>query len=372
MKTTLVAVSGMSPAIITETLWALASEAPYIVPDDVVIITTSKGESDIREMLLTIMDAWGGQKVWERLRTDIFAKTKMPKGSGKLQLSIRVIELPDEQSGIRRPADDLRTRSDNDCAADFIIQTLAPICDAEDNHVIASIAGGRKTMGALLYAAMSLLGKESDRVTHVLVSEPFESVRGFFYPDQPLMELESRPFGQPAVAVCASSAKVEMADIPFVPLRNKFSELNEPRRTFSGLVDSYSRHSIRLPAGKPRVSIDKESGVMIVESKTLRLTGRTLVVVFFLVDRAQAGHPAFASLTEAEGDFLTYAKRWKSDYSFHAKTARYFTSTPSVQDITKALSDLRTKLTKAGAGHCITDLAPDRGRIGFEIVVSGN
>ena len=109
---------------------------------------------------------------------------------------------------------------------------------------------------------------------------------------------------------------------------------------------------------------------MTVESKSIWLTGRTLVVASFLVDRARAGHPAFASLAEAEGGFLAYAKKWKSDYSFHAKTARYFTSTPSAQDITKALSDLRAKLSNAGAERCIADLAPDRGRIGFEIVLS--
>ncbi len=51
MPTTLVAVSGMSPAILTETLWALGQEEPPVVPDEVVVITTSAGEADLRHAL---------------------------------------------------------------------------------------------------------------------------------------------------------------------------------------------------------------------------------------------------------------------------------------------------------------------------------
>jgi len=32
-------------------------------------------------------------------------------------------------------------------------------------------------MGALLYAALSLLGRPQDRLTHVLVNEPFDNRR---------------------------------------------------------------------------------------------------------------------------------------------------------------------------------------------------
>ena len=58
MTTTLLAVSGMSPAILTETVWALAHEVPAIIPDEVVVITTSKGENDIHRDLLSKQDGW--------------------------------------------------------------------------------------------------------------------------------------------------------------------------------------------------------------------------------------------------------------------------------------------------------------------------
>ena len=49
------------------------------------------------------------------------------------------------------------------------------VVEKADATLIASIAGGRKTMGALLYGCMTLLGRETDRLTHVLVHEPFET-----------------------------------------------------------------------------------------------------------------------------------------------------------------------------------------------------
>lgn len=366
MPTTLVAVSGMSPAIITETLWALATETPATVPDEVVVITTSKGEADIRRDLLGKNDAWSGKSVWESLRADIFTRTRQPKTSRKLQLSIRVIELPDAATGLRAPAEDVRTREHNEEAANFIVQTLAPLADAQDQHLIASIAGGRKTMGALLYAAMSLLGKETDRITHVLVSEPFDTVRGFFYPNQPVQTLEARPFDKPAVKVKASRAKIELATLPFVPLRNKFAELNEPRRTFAGLVESYSRAERPL-AGPPAAILDIPAAMLTLQGKSIPLSGRTLVVASYLFERVKNGAPPFPDLAEAAANYPAYFKRWQARHPFHKAAARYTNVTDAGSDLTKALSELRKKLTQHGAATAIPYFAPERSRIGFEI-----
>lgn len=366
MPTTLVAVSGMSPAILTETLWALAHETPATVPDEVIVITTTKGEADIRRDLLAPSPAWSGQSVWQTLRTDIFARTKQPEKSPKLQLSIRVIELPDAATGLRAPAGDLRTSAHNDEAANFIIQTLAPLCDAADQHVIASIAGGRKTMGTLLYTGMSLLGKETDRVTHVLVSEPFDTVRGFFYPAQPVQALEARPFGKEPVALTAADAVIELADIPFVPLRNKFADLNEPRRTFAGLVEAYSRAERPL-SGPPAVTLDIPAATLTVQGKSIRLSGRTLVVASFLFARAEKGEPPFADLTEAAEQYPAYFAAWQKRHPHHKATERYQAVTDPKDDLTKSLSDLRQKLTRNGASAAIPYLAPERSRVGFQI-----
>lgn len=382
MPVTLVTVSGISPAILTETLWALALETPAVVPDEVVVITTARGETDLRARLLTPLDSWGGLTVWQRLRQDILLRARPPAGTAAatpLQLSLRVIDLPDPVSGVRRPADDLRTRAHHDETANFIIQTLAPFCDAEDYRVIASIAGGRKTMGALLYAAMSLLGKETDRVTHVLVSDPYDTLRDFYYPGQPVQELRLSPSPANAAAagpsdasgapvagsILARDAIVELADIPFVPLRNKFSELNEPRRSFAGLVERYSRAERPGSAKPPRVFLTMESGVLSVDDRSLSLTGRELLVSAFLLQRALDVRPHFRDRMEALPLLHRYQAQWKKDYPFHQATTR-LSGELSSDDITKALATLRKKLTAAGLTSAIPYLAPERSRIGFE------
>jgi CRISPR-associated protein (TIGR02584 family) len=367
MKTTLVAVSGISPAILTETIWALAGEPEPVIPDDVVVITTTKGESDLRGALLENLPEWGGGTVWEALRADVFARAGLATRSKKLQLSTRVIELPDEATGVKRKADDLRSGADNEAAADFILHTLAPYADAEDSRVIASIAGGRKTMGALLYAAMSLVGKESDRVTHVLVSEPFESCRGFFYPGQPVQDLEARPFGQAPGKVRAADAVIDLADIAFVPLRNGFAEMNEGKRSFTGLVSRYSRELHRPKTGRPRVAIDPEKGLLYVDEKKIRVSGRGLLVAVYLIERARKGEKPHENASEAEKHYRALYDDWKRRRRCSRFLDRYYDGQPAdAGDFPKALSELRKKLEKAGAADCIPFLAPERSRIGFD------
>lgn len=374
MKTTLVAVSGMSPAILTETAWALAREKPAIVPDEVVVITTARGEVDIHDLLLAPREDWNNRTVWETMRQAILQRTGQGQNKdavtsdklSKLQLSVRVIDLPDESSGVRRPAEDLRSSVDNDQAADFIVRTLAPLCDEEDNRVISSIAGGRKTMGALLYAAMSLLGKEGDRCTHVLVSEPFDTCRGFFYPDQPVAELEAHRFGPPPVNVHAPGARIELADIPFVPLRNKFAELNEPRRSFAGLVEQYSRAPLKRLVGPPRVSMDTENAILRVEGRKIRLSGREFIIAAFLHHRAVSGDPHFELRSDAEAPLNEFYQAFRSAHSSHRAIQR-LPSQLDEGDLTRGLSGIRKKLTETGLAETISQLAPPRDRIGFDI-----
>src|SRR5690349_10684163 len=71
---TLIAVVGISPAILTETIWALANPRPGafpIIPDDVIAITTVKGQKAIADQLLTPTAAFGGLTVWRALRNEI-------------------------------------------------------------------------------------------------------------------------------------------------------------------------------------------------------------------------------------------------------------------------------------------------------------
>lgn len=297
-KTVLLAVVGMSPAILTETVWALANPAAgqrRVVPDEVVVITTTRGKADLERDLLNLQDGtfsprpgWGDCSVWQSLRHAVLG----PAAASDLRLQLphpRVIELPDATTGVKIPASDLRSPADNAAAADFILEEVRRLVANPDNHVIASIAGGRKTMGALLYACMSLLGRETDRLTHVLVSSPFDECRGFFFPGQPVQELSAGKEQQP---VRANQAQIDLADIPFVPLINRFRDLGELPGGFMGLVRTISDCLKRdaSPMSTAAVRFDRANCSVVVNDLTCRIEGRNaLDVLRFLFEANQRG-----------------------------------------------------------------------------------
>lgn len=79
-----------------------------------------------------------------------------------------------------RELDDSRSLDDNQAIADFIIDEVRALTSDENTQLHASIAGGRKTMTFFLGYAMSLFGRTQDRLSHVLVSEPYENLPDFF------------------------------------------------------------------------------------------------------------------------------------------------------------------------------------------------
>ena len=65
-RTILVAGMGTSPAVLTETVWALAHQEQSVVPDEIVVITTKSGKDALRTAIMS-----GASSVWERLKGTI-------------------------------------------------------------------------------------------------------------------------------------------------------------------------------------------------------------------------------------------------------------------------------------------------------------
>jgi len=201
----LLAVTGLSPQIVTETLYALAVEgAPAWVPTEVRIITTRRGAEHAQRALLSV----GGW--FHRLCEDY----RLPAIAFGVK-NIRVITGP-----AGAPLDDILEEADNAAVADFITEEVRDITADPQASLHVSIAGGRKTMGFYVGYALSLFGRAQDRLSHVLVPPSFESRDDFFYP----------PPG-------AKDARVHLGDIPFVRLRDGLPErLLEGRARFSEAV----------------------------------------------------------------------------------------------------------------------------------------
>jgi CRISPR-associated protein (TIGR02584 family) len=273
--TTLLAVTGLSPAIVTETLWALAHEKPAILPRRVLFLTTATGAEEIEKQLFTPLPEWKERTVWECLRLCLKAAPDELIAEPAL-----VIPMSDGSSGRALPLDDIRTPAENAAAAEFIFSQVWSIVRDPERRLIASIAGGRKTMGALLHSAVSLIGRENDRVTHVLVDPPYETLSGFYFPGQPGSPLASRTT---AASYDPSAARLHLADVPFVPLRNRFQELDELPPSFLTLREQLSE-KLKLDAARPaRIRIRHPLHQLEIDGMEFTVRARALAVLHFIL-----------------------------------------------------------------------------------------
>jgi CRISPR-associated protein (TIGR02584 family) len=382
----LLAVSGMSPAILTETVWALSEENPPVIPDTVRVLTTIKGREDIRRELFTPKPEFGGKTVWNAIREAL--KKRGLKVDGRLDFAdtgdhIRVLTARDAD-GMSMELSDLRTRAENASAADFVLERVREITERPDTHLIASIAGGRKTMGALLYACMTLLGRETDRLTHVLINEPFEDPRlkpRFFFPAQPASKLTLiDPRQERPTIHSAGDARIELADVPFVAVRNLFNELVGKPGAFSRLVQRCSQRVGDIALRNLKLVVDRARPRVLVNKLELTLSNNEYLLLRYLAEHTHAGKPwkcaKGTSLREAARvEIAQLASTIKSRQLEAGWTFREIRDS-DIKDITSAdsdwiskkLSDLKKRLNSAGMdGELLSRCLPDRARFSLEL-----
>ncbi|MEE2003007.1 CRISPR-associated ring nuclease Csm6 [Alkalimonas sp. MEB108] len=196
-KTLLLAVTGATPQVITETLYGIYKQG-LEWPQKIEILTTSFGKEQARLNLITDGKL---QALCDEYNLEL------PEFSESL---IHVI--PDAAGN---EVADARTLEDQEALADFIVKTIANRSLDNDVRIHASIAGGRKTMTFFLGYAMSIFGRDFDRLSHVLVSEQFESNPQFYYPT-----LQSKTIdGRDNIRLDCSKAEVMLAEIPLISQR---------------------------------------------------------------------------------------------------------------------------------------------------------
>lgn len=386
-ETILLAVTGMSPAILTETLWALANPtdgSEPVVPHRVIVVTTTSGRQKLAELLEPSRQL-GGATPWDALRKALADRGHDLTGRlrfGTTPNDIRVITATDPYTGRSAELPDIRNRADNEAAADFILEQVRAVVENPDTQLIVSIAGGRKTMSALLYACMTLLGRETDRLTHVLVSEPYDVLQDFWFPAQPggpiLLGTRHLKFGQKVKTLAGSAlnpadAIVDLADVPFVPLRNLFQrELGAKPGSFLRLVES-CRTSIRQRAAEHlRVSLDVARAELEVNDQRFKLAPTEMLVALFLARRAKHNEPAYTAYKDALDDlnaFRTEQVQQASGSDFndwrHADSLR---EECDDRFITKAVSGLRDKLRQRGGDAALLAAClPEKGRCSLDI-----
>jgi CRISPR-associated protein (TIGR02584 family) len=205
-KHILLATTGESPQVVTETLYAIHKEG-LTWPDEIRLVTTTVGKARAEKGLLD-------EGHLARLCDEI-ARPQPAFDTGHIEV------VPGAKG---QDVDDARSLEDHEALANFIMTRVRDLTADDQQTVHASLAGGRKTMTFYLGYAMSLFGRRQDSLSHVLISKGYESLRDFWYPSlkqgqlhgydgKPLLTADGMP-------LMPSDAKVTLAPIPFVRHRH--------------------------------------------------------------------------------------------------------------------------------------------------------
>ena len=157
--TTAIFVIGGSPAILSESLAAYVRDYDTY-PTQLHIITTLEGK---KRLVHRFLDEGGWQDF--------------------------VAEYPEYQSvvfddgciEVAGELQDISSEEDNRVMMEAIFRVVQEASE-QGSHIIASIAGGRKTMSYYLGLAMSMFASSGDKMTHVLVPPEWEFDRDFLFP----------------------------------------------------------------------------------------------------------------------------------------------------------------------------------------------
>ncbi|WP_243389206.1 CRISPR-associated ring nuclease Csm6 [Conservatibacter flavescens] len=226
-KRILLSVTGMSPAVVTETLYALVTEKGFI-PTEIRVITTLQGKRKLLEGLLGIT---GGRKEKEGALAEFIADYGKQYGIEHIHFDESCISIIQDKEG--NELEDIRSPEENMYSSDQIVSLVGKLCQDKQTALHVSIAGGRKTMGFFLGYALSLYGREQDSLSHVLVESEYETLPHFFYPKPHRYLINDREGKELDI----SQAKVMLAEIPWVRLGLGVSEdLLHNRITYSGSI----------------------------------------------------------------------------------------------------------------------------------------
>lgn len=269
-KNILLMVTGMTPQIITETVYGLAVRPAAGVsawlPDEIQVISTQDGLTQIRDRLFD-------KGHFQRLIDDY----QLPAIHFDESCLYPIVDAH------QQPLADLKTPADNENAANLICQRVRQLTQDPEVQLHVSIAGGRKTMGFYAGYALSLYGRAQDRMSHVLVEDRFENAPDFYYPT-PVSRFVTDRNGK---SWDASEAQVWLASIAFVRLRSYVPEqslLTDAQ--FSEVVESINAASQPL-----QLTLNELDKTVSVGTKTCHLAPREFAFYLWFARRKQRGEP---------------------------------------------------------------------------------
>jgi CRISPR-associated protein (TIGR02584 family) len=299
-KNILLCVAGLTPQIITETLYALTQLHDECV-DEIRVITTLDG----RDKIMT----GRGRPEESLLHPEVgqfYAFCRDFKIDPRsIKFNENSIALLNTRDGLMLP--DIRTPEENELAGDRICDIVRELTKDPETCIHASVAGGRKTMSIYLTAAMQLFGRVQDTLSHVLVNEDFEGNPNFYYPPPKPIKLRTRDGRE----VSTKDAQIYLAPIPFIRLRGVRSDWlhGQSANSYGSIVHSAQinldlmekEYDLNIDLRRRRIVIGQTNRIMIT-LPARELFFYTMFALFRAEARAGDGVVSLFELKRADFD----------------------------------------------------------------------
>ncbi len=327
----LIAVSGMSPQIVTETLYALATrEKDPFIPTQVHIITTSNGANNAE---LNLLRAGKDKQGW-------FKQLCQELGLSGVDFSRENIHVIVDAN--HKPLSDIKTPEDNEAAASYITEFIRTQSQELDAALHVSIAGGRKTMGYYLGYALSLFGREQDRMSHVLVTEAYEGNPAFYYPTHNGDIIYDNRNGK-NMPLDPAQARVTLADIPFLRINN-----DEAKNTMAGFSFRETINATQEVLKPAYLVIDRSKQLLLMNGHRVELQDQRFAFYCWIIEKQFNNAPLFSPLEgtiyKYASEFLAFYEKIKGEMGATEKTEKAFKKGMSKDYVSQTVSRINEEV----------------------------
>lgn len=324
----LLALCGMSPAVISETIYVLNQSNNC--PDSLVVITTTAGKKVLQREFFD-------SGVWQKLLQNIDKKISFSLNHKHCRI------LPAEDGN----APDITNTADVENAADFILETLRQFTENPETRITFSIAGGRKSMTASAALCMSLLGRTEDQLCHVLVTPPFEDPRlqpKFYFPCPET--IHKTPDGN---SIPASTAQLQLSFLPYVRCRYLIqNELQRLPGNYEKIVLAATNKAEAISKPK-KLIIDLMQETVIIGDTKIKLQFFSFMLYWMLAERAQKRQKKLHGSLELYENFIDFIEektQLVEEGRFYYNCVKLLNSDIDSSNLARRIYDLKKALQK--------------------------
>ncbi len=309
---TLLAITGLSPQVVTETLYGIHKQGlPW--PNELIILTTQQGAEQAK---LGLCHPASNQEhsMLDRCCIDL----KRP------QIRDIKIEVVPDHAG--NSIDDARTKEDQEALADYIVKRVAQLCSDPQRTLHASLAGGRKTMTFFLGYAMTLFARPDDQLSHVLISPvEYEGLRDFYYPTPYINSIDGKGANQ-RLDTHESKVQVMLADIPFIRQRDQLKQgvltrFSNPKEhlTYRQLVQLQQLASCKDPYQEIQLDFDlAQRTIMLIYKNehvmTIDLHSKPLELAYYAMIARHNSTTSECRYNREKSNQKTYWEKYRAAY----------------------------------------------------------